>query len=396
MPKGGKGTFDLDFDVSNSAMAIPFLGWRKAEGVSGRVELAMDVENLRPTGGRNLKIDAGTLQARGTLRFRDEGQSLESVELEEVTLGNTRLSTVTLRDSADGYRVDLGQGSVDVEPILHAANGSAEIGQGKPSSRNLVVDAPKLGRVLFAQDRFLEDVRLHAEQDGGEWRNVDISGKTPGNRRGQFEVDLKPADDGHQSFAVSADDAGSVLNILGVATELKGGRLKVTGETTGLGMTPLRARIEMREFAFLRASLLTRLLTIASGRGFGKLTTDDEVTFDYLGGEVTFADDRFTTDMLRAHGPALGLTATGWVDVGQNQILLDGAIIPAYAANRLLGKIPVLGGLLSGDGKDGFWAIRYRVKGDASHPEMEVDALTSLTPAFLRDVFGTLGKAVER
>jgi hypothetical protein len=258
------------------------------------------------------------------------------------------------------------------------------------------VDAPALDRVLIAQDRFLEDVHLHAEQDGGEWRNVAISGQTPGTQRGRFEVDLKPVPGGRRSLVVSADDAGSVLDILGVATALKGGRRNVTGETTGRGMTPLGARIEMRDYAFLRASVLTRLLTLASGRGFGKLTTDDEVAFDYLGGDVTIADGRFTSDMLRAHGPAFGLTATGWVDVAQSQMHLDGAIIPAYAANHLLGKIPVLGGLLSGDGKDGFWAIRYQLRGDAKDPRMKVDPLKSLTPAFLRDVFGTLGKAVER
>jgi hypothetical protein len=239
-------------------------------------------------------------------------------------------------------------------------------------------------------------VSVHAEHDGKEWRNVDVGGKTPGDGPGKFRLELKPTAGSCQSLAVSADNAGSLLRILGATTELKGGRLNVTGQTAADGGTPLRAQIEMRDFAFLRASLLTRLLTVASGRGFGKLTTSDTVAFDYLDGEVTFANGIARTERIRTHGPALGLTAKGWLDSKKSTMQLEGAIVPAYTANHLLGKIPLLGGLLSGDGDEGFWAIRYRMTGNLNDPKMEVDTLTSLTPAFLRDIFSDVEATVGR
>lgn len=395
MVEGGKSTIDLDLDVSKSAMAIPSLGWRKEDGVSGRVELTMGLDDLRLTTARDVKIDAGTLQARAELRFRDEGRKLESLDLTDVSLGKTRLSTVTMKDSAEGLRIDLGEGNVDVEAIRHGTKGGTEQGEGKPDARVLVLNAPHLGEVSFGANRHLEDVRVHAERHGVEWRNVDVSGKTPGTGSRRFKLELEPAAGGHQNLAVSADDAGSLLMVLGGVPGLRGGRLNVTGRTTAGGVTPVQARVEMREYAFLRASLLTRLLTVASGRGFGKLTTEDAVAFDYLGGDVTFAEGRFRSDSMRAHGPALGFTAKGWADIEQSRLSLDGAIVPAYAANRILGKIPLLGSFLSGDGDEGFWAIRYRMSGNLTDPKMEVDALKSLTPAFLRDVFGKLEDATE-
>ena len=194
--EGGEGSVALDLDVSKSTLAVPFLGWRKEEGVSGRVELTLRIDDLRPTGARGLKIDAGTLQARGALRFRDQGRKLESLELADVSFGNTRLNTVTLRDSADGLHVDLGEGSIDVEAIRAGekgagAKGDAEKAGAKQGVGTLVVDAPHLRRVSFGGDAYLADVSVHAERDGVGWRNVDVSGKTAGSRPGGFKLELK-------------------------------------------------------------------------------------------------------------------------------------------------------------------------------------------------------------
>jgi hypothetical protein len=287
-------------------------------------------------------------------------------------------------------RVELGAGEVDVDAIRQTADGAAANGEGERSSRKLALVAPQLRRVSFGKERYLEDVSAHVEHDGNGWRLIDVAGKTPGKTAGQFELKLTPTSGGSGRLAARADDVGSLFRILGVTTELQGGRLSATGQTAAGGGAPLQVQVEMRDYEFLRSSLLTKLLTLASGRGFAKFRTDDAIAFDYLGGEVAFADGRASTELIRTHGPALGLTVKGWVDTGDQKMELDGAVVPAYAANRVLGKIPLLGGLLSGDGKEGFWAIRYAMRGNPRDPKMEVHTLTSLTPAFLRDMFGKL------
>jgi hypothetical protein len=397
MREGGEASVGLSLNLSAAGMAIPPLGWRKGSGVDGKAELSVDLDDLRPTGARDLKIDAGTLQARGMLRLRDGGRALESLELEEVSFGHTKLSRVTMNDSEDGLRVDLGQGEVDLEPIRSAEDEHrGDEGRGQTSTRNFVLVAPQLSRVSFGKDRYLENVSVHVERVGSGWQRIEVSGETPGKGSGRFKLTLKPTAGGRGDLLISADDAGALFRIVGLTSEVRGGRLNVTGKTASSGWTSLQARVEMWDYAFLRASVLTRLLTLASGRGFGKLTTDDAVAFDYLGGEIGFADGRATTELIRTHGPALGFTVKGWVDVEHRKVELNGAIVPAYTANRVLGKIPVLGSLLSGDGQEGFLAIRYEVRGDPKDPKMEVDTLTSLTPAFLRDMFSKLEETTGR
>lgn len=394
--QGGKASVGVATDLSEARVLLPLLGWQKERGRSGKVSAVVDLADLEPSGVRELKIDAGTLRAQGHLSFQDEGRRWKRLELEDVSIGRTTLSQVTVKESADQLQVKLGRGVVDLEPIRHGSEEERKSPEAEGDSRKLVLIAPQLQRVWLAKDRYLEGVSVHAEHQNGGWRNVEVSGKTPGKDPGAFEVGLKPEAGQRQRLAVHAENGGSLFRILGVTSEVRGGKLDVSGETSGRGATLLHAHVEMRDYAVLRASLLTRLLTLASGRGFGRLAIDDAIDFDYLGGDITFAGGRVTTERIRTHGPAMGITIQGWVDVDEGKMDLEGVIVPAYTANRILGKIPVLGGLLSGNGKEGFLAIQYQVTGALAHPEMDVDTLKSLTPAFLREIFGVLDAARDR
>jgi len=286
--------------------------------------------------------------------------------------------------------IEIGDGAVDAAAFLSAPWNDAGEGAGRGGADGWLLVAPRLRRVEFENGAALEDVSLRLRYDGRRWQEIDASGTTAGDGSGRFEITLKPTGNGPGRLTARVDDLGSLLRTLGLATELRGGRLRADGETGADGGAPLRAHVEMYDYEFLRSSLLTRLLTFASMRGFGKPATKDSIAFDYLNGDLTFANGRATTDLIRTHGPALGLSITGWVGIDEDKMKLDGAIVPAYEANRVLGKIPVLGSLLSGDGKEGFWAIRYQMSGTRKDPKMEVHTITSLTPALLRNIFGKL------
>jgi uncharacterized protein YhdP len=152
----------------------------------------------------------------------------------------------------------------------------------------------------------------------------------------------------------------------------------------------LHARIEARDYMLVNAPILTSLLTVASLTGIVDLLSGEGITFTHLTGDVNLDDGVLTTDLVRAYGPALGLTVNGSLDFDESVADLQGTIVPAYTINRVLGGIPVLGQILTGGEGEGFLAFTYQMTGPLAEPEVKVNALSALAPGFLRGLFGLL------
>ena len=61
-------------------------------------------------------------------------------------------------------------------------------------------------------------------------------------------------------------------------------------------------------------------------------------------------------------------------------------IAPAYGLNSLLGKIPVVGQLLSG--RDGtIFAVNYQITGSLSDPDISINPLSALSPNSVKDLW---------
>ena len=80
----------------------------------------------------------------------------------------------------------------------------------------------------------------------------------------------------------------------------------------------------------------------------------------------------------------MGITASGKIDFGTDTIDINGTNVPAYTLNSLLGKIPIIGTILSGEKGGGIFAASYKVSGPVANPKMSVNPLSALAPGFLR------------
>ena len=83
----------------------------------------------------------------------------------------------------------------------------------------------------------------------------------------------------------------------------------------------------------------------------------------------------------------MGITVGGTVDTNTTKLNLKGVVVPAYALNSFIGKIPVIGMLAGGEG-EGLIAFNYSVNGTYASPDVSVNPLSGLTPGFLRGIFG--------
>src|SRR5262249_55502792 len=193
---------------------------------------------------------------------------------------------------------------------------------------------------------------------------------------------------GKHQLSITSTDAGATLPAFDIADNVKGGTLTVTGESDDAAAgRPLTGEGEVAEFRLAKASLLARLLTMATLTGFVDILTGEGFQFGRFESDFTKTEGRLDIKLARAHGPSIGLTGTGYVDFDQHTVDMKGTVVPAYALNGIVNDIPIIGFILSGGEGEGMFAVIYHASGSLEQPEISVNPLSALTPGFLRGVF---------
>ena len=231
----------------------------------------------------------------------------------------------------------------------------------------------------------------NAEYDGAQWRLVTASGKLSGNGRIEARYRENKSD---QSLAVNSNDAGSLLRGFGVADNITGGRLVLEASKSGPGDTaPWRGQLAATEFRVAKAPILARLLTLASLTGISDLVTGRGIHFSRLDIPFAMQSSRLTISNARAVGSEIGISANGKIDLEGDGTRLEGTVVPAYTLNSLVGRIPLVGWILTGGEGGGIFAVDYLLSGPLDNPKIQVNPLSALAPGVLRNLLRGLAKS---
>src|SRR5690606_31032576 len=139
--------------------------------------------------------------------------------------------------------------------------------------------------------------------------------------------------------------------------------------------SPLSGIMRISEHTIRKAPLLTKILTIASLTGIIETLSGGGVRFTKMKVPFTYVNDVITIKDAKTYGPSLGITADGTIAMKNTELNIRGTVIPAYALNSILGKIPIIGALAGG--KDGgLVAVNYSVKGPYTDPDISVNPLS--------------------
>ena len=395
--KGRRGQVEGELDLGPADLDLPFLYWRKPAGVEGRGSFVLSMLGGRVTALDSLSVETDDLRLQGGLRFDQAGREFTSVRLDELLFNDSALTNVSVEREGDVLVIALGGGTLDAGPFIKADGAVPE--DGAPATP-IRLSAPKLQTIHFAEGRFLEDSRLELRRGPRGLEKLLVSGRVPralwsaagdsgAEEPKSMTLDYHPVAQGDYRLSITANDLGSVLRTFNVMDAVRGGDLEITGTSDGPALTrPLALRIEATDYTLVNAPIMTRLLTVASFTGLLDLLTGEGVQFDRLEGDVVLEKGIATTELLRAYGSALGLTAKGWIDFNQSKLQVKGTIVPAYTVNRILGAIPLLNRILVGGEGEGLLAVTYEISGPLDDPKVSANPLALLAPGFLRGLFG--------
>ena len=106
---------------------------------------------------------------------------------------------------------------------------------------------------------------------------------------------------------------------------------------------------------------LARLLQLASFTGLLEILASEGIPFTNLKGSFKIENSFLKIKKTRFEGLSLGASVSGNINLESKDLQLEGVLIPAYAINAILNKIPLLGKIITGIEGEGIIGFNYKV-----------------------------------
>lgn len=369
---------NVEMDLGEARLDLSEIGWVKPAGSGGDVSVHYE----RVADGFSSDILFTSEDAYLDGKFTLGGDSrLVSADLRRAFLADTADVAGQITRSDDGnLQVALTGAYLDLSGALPGigALGDANERGGAPLSVEADVDTLTLGAGMYVRNA---DVSWLSTVNG--MQKLSATGKTDDGS--EFNIDLDGSSPEGTRIKVVSSDAGFIASAFLELDFLEGGRLDLDGLLARDGQ-PSRFDIVITNGRLHNAPFLTQILSLASLRGLADTLGGDGVLFSRIDIPLTIAGDRYVVTGGKAQGPALGLTVNGYLGA-DNDISVDGVLVPSFGMNSALGGIPIIGDLVVGRDGEGVFSLTYSVRGSLEKANVSVNPLSALAPGVIRRIF---------
>jgi hypothetical protein len=313
----------------------------------------------------------------------DANGAIRHLDLDPLRIGTNDLSLKLERAESKGYALDLRGKRADVSPWLREGVGG-EKGLSTGTSHDVRVEAA-LAEIEVGSGIPLRDVRASARRRAGRWRSLAFDAALPSKH--SVSLKLVPVGAGSK-LDVRCNDLGSLLRATTGSERLSGGTFALQA-TQARFEAPIEGHAELRDSTLAATPTLTRLLQGLSLPGLLSALRGQGLEFSLWESDFRYA--KGIAALSEAHGvhPSLLLRFDGRVDLEQSIADIRGTAVPFVSANKLIDRVPILGGLITGGGQ-GVIAADFQIEGPLSDPEVDVSALSAITPNALDSLTGFL------
>ncbi|WP_417729164.1 DUF3971 domain-containing protein [Roseovarius sp.] len=363
--KGQPPEFALSSDLRGVGLRLPQLDWVLDEGQAGRLDVVGTLGALPEVTA--LGLSGAGLEARGRVSL-DAGGGLERAEFSRVTLGEWLDVPVALVGRGAGVtpRVEVTGGTAGRRRTSLGGADDAAGGGGAPVTL-------RLERLQISEGLALTEFR--ADLDTSQGANGTFTGLL--NNSAPVTGQVVPMA-GRSAFRIKSDDAGGLLAAAGLLQQARDGALELLltpapepGSYDGvLGIDQIRVKEAPALAALLNTISVVGLLEQFSGQGlhFGRVDARFRLT-----------PDRLILLEGSAVGASVGLSMDGYYTMATKQMDMQGVVSPVYLLNAI-------GEAFTRPG-EGLIGMNYTLKGPSSNPDVSVNPLSALAPAFLREMF---------
>jgi len=390
--RGQLQSADMALDMTPSVLSLDLVGIAKPAGVAAAAHGTAIFGPRSTLQSANLKITGPTIQATLSAMFNADG-TMASLNAPSVRSGSTNDFSFNLIRNASGVDIAVKGRSVDGSRLARRGN-DPEIKNGSTASSNEPFRiSAKLDRLVLRNAVAIAPFSLDVSGVGERPSALALNGTL--GKGATVTGSIAPAG-GDRKLLVASNDVGILARGLFGFNSIKGGKLDLQVTLHGPASAPpsddpstddYQGQLVLKDFRLLNQPFLARLFSAGSLIGFGNLLAGQGIAIDTLKIPFSARNGVLAIHSARATGPAIGVSAEGYVDRPKNEVAIKGTLVPLFGINSVLGYIPLLGDLLVSKPGEGIIGMTYTVAGNADEPRVSVNPLSMVTPGILRRIF---------
>ncbi|MDE2466328.1 MAG: AsmA-like C-terminal domain-containing protein [Alphaproteobacteria bacterium] len=389
--RGDIRSADIKAVLDPATVTLNVINYRKPAGVPARVQLQLRLEKGQIASGQ-MVLTGASLHGQGTAQFNTDGKLVNLVMPQLHAGPQNDFSLNILDDASTGLKISVSGRSADGTGLDRLKLGGASAHTTTSSDRPFQFDV-NLDRLVLHNGVVLAPFAFSAGGIGDRPQTLAMSGDL--SRGAKVSADILVSA-GERHVRLQATNAGLLLNGLFGFTSIRGGRLDLMAtlspkptkkDLADKRVIDYRGVLHMTDFTVIHQPFLTRLFSAGSLTGLINLMGGKGIAVDKLMAPFRMDAGILNIDDARASGPSIGLTASGYFDRSNDKVALEGALVPIYGLNSVLGAIPVLGDVLVSKKGEGIFGVSYTVRGNADEPDVSVNPLSVLAPGILRRIF---------
>lgn len=368
--------FSLDLDLTPADLTIPVMGWTKPAQSPGTLRADFTLRDQTLVGIQNFDM-----QATGLLIL------LQSTDnefiIKQLQVGRTQLAGTLTRPAASSQpwtihgegdaldlRLDRLNGPKQLTNTPKAQTPATFFWQADLNVGTLYTASPPAAPFV--------DAKLTASGHGDQPVKADFLAKG-------VVGTITPRSDGDYDLRLNGNNAGTLLSALGIYNGVSGGTLDLKAI---YGKGPIHGVLNLTDIRLVHAPGFIKVLQAATLYGLAEALSGPGLHLDHTTIPFTLDDNILNLHSADTYSEALGFTASGTINTDTNICDLQATIIPAYALNSFLGKIPLIGHLFTAEKGGGLFAMRAHLQGKINDPQVSVNPFSVFIPGFLRGVFG--------
>jgi hypothetical protein len=384
--RGSLLSADMTMDLAPATLSLDLIGLDKPAGFPASAHVTTLFGPGSSMKAATMVITGPGISANGNAAFDKDGH-MTVLAFPAVHFGATNDFSFSMARGASGTTITLKGRSLD---------GSHLGGEGSGSDMSAAGPfhvIAHLDRLMLREGVAIAPFALDVSGVGSRPSAMSLSGSL--SKSATVSGEIETADAGRR-MTFSTTDAGLLAKGLFGFSSLKGGRIDLNATLPGKAGDPetknstapdYQGKFSIRDFKVLNQPFLARLFTAGSLGGMVNLMQGQGIAIDKL--DVPFSSRGGVIDVkdVKATGPAIGLTADGYIDRPKNAIALKGTLVPLFGLNSVLGAIPIVGNVLVSKPGEGVFGMTYTIHGNADQPDVSINPLSVLTPGILRRIF---------
>ncbi len=376
-------TATIDLDLQEARLDVAELGWIKPAGEAALANFIYERSDDDALSAR-VTFNAPEAVLEAAISLAKDGK-LIGADIDRARLANRfDLGGTALRTESGGLRFDVAGDLLDLSQLLPSftqigrRDGPATAGFG---DIGLKAD---ISMLVLGRGINLSDAHFAMKAAEAGLQTIDVQGTMQSGS--PFSAAYDASGLGDPAFLVTSGDAGFLPNLLFDREIIRGGELQLTG-TIGTDDLPTQVRAVITDGRLIEAPVITQILSIASLRGLSDTLSGDGILFSNIEVPLSIKDGRYAIIGAKASGPALGMTAKGWINPIDGGLDIDGVLVPSFGVNSALGGLPLIGDLFVSREGEGVFSLRYGVEGTLERAQVSVNPFSAITPGVLRRIF---------